>query len=63
MSRIGKQPVVIPANVKVKVADGKVFVEGPLGKLEMSHHRNMKVAYDEKSKAILVTRPNDEREF
>jgi len=62
MSRIGKQPVVIPANVKVKVADGKVFVEGPIGKLEMSHHRNIQVVYDEKTKAILVTRPNDERE-
>ena len=31
MSRIGKQPVAIPAGVKVKVADGKVLVEGPKG--------------------------------
>jgi ribosomal protein L6P/L9E len=28
MSRIGKQPVTVPAGVKVRVADGKVFVEG-----------------------------------
>ena len=35
MSRIGKQPVAIPAGVKVRVADGKVSVEGPKGaKLE-----------------------------
>ena len=33
VSRIGKQPVVVPANVKVAV-DGKIFVEGPKGKLE-----------------------------
>jgi large subunit ribosomal protein L6 len=43
MSRIGKQPVSIPAGVKVKVTDGKVFVEGPKGKLEMPYHRNVKV--------------------
>ena len=42
MSRIGKQPVAIPAGVKVSVADGKVRVEGPKGKLEISfRHRNM----------------------
>ena len=27
MSRIGKQPVAIPAGVKVRLADGKLFVE------------------------------------
>src|SRR5262245_47234477 len=43
MSRIGKQPVSIPAGVKVKVTDGKVFVEGRKGKLEMPYHRNAKV--------------------
>jgi len=34
MSRIGKQPVTIPAGVKISVAAGKVLVEGPKGKLE-----------------------------
>ena len=38
MSRIGKQPVAIPAGVKVQVADGKVRVEGPKGKLELACH-------------------------
>ena len=47
MSRIGKQPVAIPAGVKVRVADGKVSVEGPKGKLEFAYHRNMKVELDE----------------
>ena len=36
MSRIGKQPVAIPAGVKVQLADGKVRVEGPKGKLEFA---------------------------
>lgn len=33
MSRIGKQPIVIPAKVKVEVKGQKVQVEGPKGKL------------------------------
>jgi len=61
MSRIGKQPVVIPANVKVQVADGTVRVEGPKGKLAFSPHPDMQVQFDDKTKAITVTRPNDER--
>ena len=35
MSRIGKQPVAIPGGVKVHIADGKIRVEGPKGKLEI----------------------------
>lgn len=61
MSRIGKQPVVIPAGVKVAVADGKVKVEGPKGKLELVPHNAVKVAVDDKTKAVLVTRPDDDR--
>ena len=61
MSRIGKQPVAIPAGVKVAVEGGKVRVEGPKGKLEMEPHPAMKVAYDDKTKAITVVRPDDER--
>jgi large subunit ribosomal protein L6 len=33
MSRIGKQPIAIPANVKVSVAGEKVSAEGPKGRL------------------------------
>jgi large subunit ribosomal protein L6 len=62
VSRIGKQPIAIPAGVKVSVADGKVKIEGPKGaKLELAVHRNMKVAVDG-GKTIKVTRPDDERE-
>ena len=34
MSRIGKLPIEIPAQVKVEVRSRKVFVEGPKGKLD-----------------------------
>ncbi|MFL5242599.1 MAG: 50S ribosomal protein L6 [Gemmataceae bacterium] len=62
MSRIGKQPIPVPAGVKVRLADGKVLVEGPKGKLELAYHRAMNVRFDEVDKKMQVTRPNDERE-
>ncbi len=61
MSRIGKQPVKYPAGVKVQVVDGKVRIEGPKGKLEMSYHPNMTVQHDDGKKTLNVTRPDDER--
>jgi large subunit ribosomal protein L6 len=61
MSRIGKQPVPIPSGVKVQIADGKVRVEGPKGKLEFSPHPAMKIQHDDKAKTVQVTRPDDER--
>ena len=33
MSRIGKKPIDLPANVEVRVADGHVWVTGPRGQL------------------------------
>lgn len=34
MSRIGKKPIEIPNNVKVRIEGQKVIIEGPKGKLE-----------------------------
>ena len=39
MSRIGKQPILIPPKVKVAVAGQTVSVEGPKGKLSLDLHR------------------------
>jgi large subunit ribosomal protein L6 len=62
MSRIGKQPIAIPAGVKVKVADGKITVEGPKAKLPpFEYHPMMKVEVDESAKQIKVSRPGDDR--
>ena len=60
MSRIGKQPIPVPAGVKVAIANRLVKVEGPKGKLELTHHENMKVTSD--GKEIKVERPNDDRQ-
>lgn len=45
MSRIGKQPIAIPAKVKVEVKGQKVLVEGPKGKLnwELPSRTSVKV--------------------
>src|SRR5947209_15061840 len=45
----------------MQIADGKVLVEGPKGKLEMASHPNIKIEHDEKSKSLKVARPDDER--
>ena len=45
MSRIGKQPIVIPPKVKVEVKGQKVLVEGPKGRLdwELPRRTSLKV--------------------
>ena len=58
MSRIGRQPVVIPAGVTVTVADGNIVtVKGPKGTLErvLAPEMDIKVEND----TVVVTRPND----
>ena len=46
MSRIGKQPIDVPAKVKIEVKGQKVSVEGPKGKLnwELPRRTSLKVA-------------------
>jgi len=61
VSRIGKQPVAVPASVKVTVDGNVVRVEGPKGKLETSFRPEVAVKHDADQKAIVVTRSNDER--
>lgn len=62
MSRIGKKPIQIPDGVKVRIADCRVSVEGPLGKLEWKHRPEVSVACDQQANAVLVSRKNDQRE-
>lgn len=57
MSRIGRQPIAIPAGVEVKVDGSTVTVKGPKGTLTRTVHQNMKVEVE--GAAVVVTRPND----
>ena len=60
MSRIGKQPIAIPAKVKVDVKGSRVFVEGPKGKLDMEIPRRTAVKVD--GTTISVSRQGDDAE-
>ena len=62
MSRIGRQPVPMPANVKVSVADSTIQVEGPKGKLSLNYRREIDVKVDEAGRQVLVSRGDDERQ-
>ncbi len=61
MSRIGRKPVAIPANVKVSIADQTIQIEGPKGKLSFSHRPEISLKYDEGKKQVEVSRRDDER--
>ena len=61
MSRIGREPITVPAGVTVTVAAGNVVtVKGPLGELTQSFNPVLTIAQE--GDKILVTRPNDEKE-
>ena len=60
MSRIGKEPVAIPAGVEVKVSNNEITVKGAKGTLTRTLHANMKV--EVKDNTVVVTRPNDDKE-
>jgi large subunit ribosomal protein L6 len=62
MSRVGKQPIPVPGDVKVSLANGKIAVEGKKGKLELTYHPRIEVKHDTGAKIITVSRPNDERQ-
>lgn len=62
MSRIGKMPITVPANVEVTIADGNVVtVKGPKGTLTQAFHPEMIIKQD--GNVLTVARPNDERAF
>lgn len=62
MSRIGKQPVTVPADLKVEVKGQVVKMENKKGvKAEQTFHPNMKLEFNEKARTITVTRPDNER--
>ena len=59
MSRIGKKPVVIPANVTVNVAEGNVVtVKGPKGELTNTFNADMIIKVE--GNVLTVSRPTDE---
>ena len=57
MSRIGRQPIPVPAGVSVAIDPGRVMVNGPLGELTQEVPARMKV--EQADGQITVARPTE----
>lgn len=62
MSRIGKKPIVIPADVTVAVTDGSMMVKGPRGALSRRLHPNVSVAVMSGALRVSVAHPEDQKD-
>jgi len=60
MSRIGRLPIDVPANVTVTIDGQDVTVKGPKGELALTVASPIEVKLD--GAQVLVTRPDDERD-
>ena len=62
MSRIGREPITVPAGVTVTVAEGNaVTVKGPKG--ELSRVFNAALEIKQEGEILTVCRPNDQKEM
>ena len=61
MSRIGKQPVKVPNDVKVSISGNTVNIDGPKGKLSQTFHPDIAIEYIQQDKQIVVKRSSDEK--
>src|ERR1044071_7446925 len=57
MSRIGRQPIPVPAGVNIAIDPGRVMVNGPLGELTQQVPARMKI--ERQDDQLVVTRPTD----
>ena len=60
MSRIGKQPIPVPAGVEVKIDGNSVTVKGSKG--ELSYEFNPMLSLKQEGTELIVERPDDSRE-
>ena len=60
MSRVGKQPIVLPDNVKVNILPDKIEFEGPKGKLASVLFSGIKAKLEENQ--LILTRSSDSKE-
>lgn len=58
MSRVGNQPIKLPANVTLNVADGVISVSGPKGSLEQKNLPGIKI--ETADGQIMLSRQTDE---
>ena len=61
MSRIGRQPVKVPNDVKISISGNTVNIDGPKGKLSQTFHPDIAIEYVQQDKQIVVKRSSDEK--
>ena len=61
MSRIGRQPVKVPNDVKISISGNTVNIDGPKGKLSQTFHPDIAIEYVQQDKQIIVKRSSDEK--
>ena len=54
MSRIGKQPIAVPAGVTITVGDKDITVAGPKGSLIVPLQQNVKVSVDDNQINVII---------
>ena len=62
MSRIGKQPVIVPAGVKAAVNNGIVHVEGPKGKLDFTLGNGVQAALQDGKLIVSISGSADDNQ-
>jgi len=62
MSRIGKKPIAVPADVTINVDGDKLTVKGKHGELSFVTPAQIGVSFDSDARLISVTRPDDTRD-
>lgn len=62
MSRIGKKPISIPENVKIRMENNTVYVKGPKGELELSLPKFIKTEINENQLNVSVANPEDKKQ-
>jgi large subunit ribosomal protein L6 len=61
MSRVGKQPVNIPAGVEVSLGAGKITAKGPKGELSMTIHPNVLISQNGEQLMVSVKNQTDKK--
>jgi large subunit ribosomal protein L6 len=61
MSRVGKSPIIIPANTQVKIESDVIVVKGPKGELKQKLHPQVKVAISDSEVNVTVTDPENRK--
>ena len=62
MSRIGREPIAVPAGVTITISDSNyVTVKGPLGELQDQFAKELTIAQE--GATVTVSRPNDQKEM